>query len=175
MIRRVGHFGVGRIDRAAVQGMGGIGKTSLAVEYAHRFRNLYDGVWWCPAQTGNDLQTSLAGLAVKLKVAAAEEADIERAAQAALRRLSESRDLWLLIYDNVTSPEEIADLLPAAGARVLITSRFADWRGWAEQVELDALEPAEAAAFLQARAGRSDSINSLLPSHSRPASSIRGP
>jgi hypothetical protein len=60
---------VTQVGRAAVQGMGGIGKTSLAVEYAHRFRSLYDGVWWCPAQTHRGLLTSLAALAVELEVA----------------------------------------------------------------------------------------------------------
>ena len=120
---------VTQVSRAAVQGMGGVGKTSLAVEYAHRFRNLYDGVWWCPAETRTDLMTSLAALAVEFEAASSEEADIEKAAKAALRRLAEQREIWLLVYDNVTAPEEIADLLPAAGARVLITSRFSDWSG----------------------------------------------
>ena len=55
------------------------------------------------------------------------------------RRLSEQREIWLLVYDNVAAPEEIADLLPAAGAQVLITSRFSDWSSWAEEVALDVL------------------------------------
>jgi hypothetical protein len=147
---------VTQIGRAAVQGMGGVGKTALAVEYANRFRNVYDGVWWCPSETRAGLMISLAALATELEVAAPEEADIEKAAQAALRRLAEQGDIWLLVYDNVASPEEIADCLPAAGARALITSRFSDWSEWADEVSLDVLPIAEAVAFLNDRAGRSD-------------------
>jgi tetratricopeptide (TPR) repeat protein len=147
---------VTQVGRAAVQGLGGVGKSALAVEYSNRFRNLYDGVWWCPAETRAGLTTSLAALAKELAAAPAEEADIEKTAQAALRTLAEQGDLWLLVYDNVASPDEIADLLPAAGARVLITSRFSDWSGWADEVSLDVLPIGEAIAFLNSRAGRSD-------------------
>jgi tetratricopeptide (TPR) repeat protein len=113
-------------------------------------------VWWCAAHSRAVLMTSLALLAAELGLVARTEADIEKSAKAALRRLAEGRDVWLLVYDNVTAPEEIADFLPAAGARVLITSRFADWGDWAEQLELDLLPPEEASALLQTRAGRSD-------------------
>jgi tetratricopeptide (TPR) repeat protein len=145
-----------QVGRAAVQGMGGVGKSALAVEYANRFRNLYDGVWWCPAETRAGLMTSLAVLAKELGAAAAEEADAEKAAQAALRGLAEQGDIWLLVYDNVASPDAIADLLPAAGARLLITSRFSDWSEWAKEIPLDVLPLAEATAYLIDRAGRSD-------------------
>src|SRR5271166_376926 len=119
---------VTQVGRAAVQGMGGVGKTALAVEYANRFRNLYAGVWWCSAETRPGLMTSLAGLATELGVASPEEADIEKAAKAALRRLAEQGDIWLLVYDNVATPSDIADLLPAASARALITLSHARWR-----------------------------------------------
>jgi hypothetical protein len=78
-----------RIGRVVVHGMGGVGKTALAVEYAFRYRTLYVGVWWCPAETRIGLLTSLAGLAKELDAVAADEADIEKVANAGLRRLAE--------------------------------------------------------------------------------------
>ena len=144
------------VGRAAVQGMGGVGKTSLAIEYAHRYRNLYAGVCWCPAETRTGLLSALASLAVTVGAATAEEADVEKAAKAALRRLAEQRATWLLVYDNVTAPDDIADLLPSAGARVLITSRFSDWSEVADEVALDVLPLEEAVALLESRTGRSD-------------------
>jgi tetratricopeptide (TPR) repeat protein len=144
------------VGRAAVQGMGGVGKTSLAIEYAHRFRGLYAGVCWCPAETRAGLLSALANLAVTLGAATAEEADVEKAGKAALRRLTEQRATWLLVYDNVTLPDHIADLLPSAGARVLITSRFSDWSELADEVTLDVLPLEEAIALLEGRTGRGD-------------------
>ena len=145
------------VRRAAVQGMGGVGKTSLAIEYAHRYRNLYAGVCWCPAETRRGLLNALASLGVTLGAARAEDkGDVEKSAKVALGGLAEHRATWLLIYDNVTSPDEIADLLPPAGAQILITSRFSDWAGLADEVTVDVLSPEEAIAFLQSRAGRSD-------------------
>jgi hypothetical protein len=73
--------------------------------------------------------------------------------------LAEQRATWLLIYDNVTAPDAIADLLPSAGARVLITSRFSDWSELADEVALDVLPLAEAITFLQSRTGRSDAAD----------------
>jgi TIR domain/NB-ARC domain len=175
ILTQKGPAAVTQVGRAAVQGMGGVGKTTLAVEYANRFRNLYDGVWWCQAETRAALLTSLAALAIELEFVSPEgtfvdhldiqtgkdgkealATHLEKLAQGALRRLAEQGDIWLLVYDNVPSPEEIHGLLPAAGARVLITSRFSDWRERAEEVSLDVLPIAEAIAFLDRRAGRSD-------------------
>ena len=146
------------VGRAAVQGMGGVGKTSLAVEYVHRYRSLYAGVSWCPSETSTALLSALANLAVTLGAVTAEEADVEKAAKAALRRLAEQRATWLLVYDNVPAPDAITDLLPSAGARVLITSRFSDWSELADDVALDVPPLEEAVALLESRTGRRDAL-----------------
>ena len=101
-------------------------------------------------------------LGAALEVVPRTEADIDKAAQAALRHLSEQRSTWLLVYDNVTAPDSIADLLPSTGARVLITSRFSDWAGCAEEVNLDVLAPEEAVYFLQKRAVRTDETGATI-------------
>jgi tetratricopeptide (TPR) repeat protein len=141
--------------RAAVQGLGGIGKASLATEYAHRYGQLYAGVCWCPAETRSGLLAGLADLTATLGIATADEADVEKAAKAVLRRLSEQRATWLLV-DNVTSPDEIADLLPSGSTRVLITSRFSDWSVMADEVALNVLPVDECVTFLQTRTNRTD-------------------
>jgi TIR domain/Tetratricopeptide repeat len=145
------------VGRAAVHGMGGVGKTSLAIEYAHRYRNLYAGVCWCPAETRVLLVSRLAELGSTLGVVRSDEPDVEKAAKAGRRRLNEQRATWLLVYDNVAAPDQtMTDLLPSGGARVLITSRFSDWSELAGEVALDVLLREEAVALLESRTGRSD-------------------
>ena len=63
---------------------------------------------------------------------------------------------FLLVYDNVDTPETLRDLVPAVGARILITSRWADWMGRAVEMKLDLFGKEPAAEFLQKRAGRND-------------------
>src|SRR6202041_192728 len=98
----------------------------------------------------------LRSLGVALGLDASDAADPEDTAKAVLHRLAEQRANWLLVYDNVVSPSEITQFLPSAGARVLITSRFLDWTGLADEIALDALSPEEAVSFLQSRVGRQD-------------------
>ena len=142
---------------AAIHGLGGIGKTLLASEYAHLHSGAFSGVWWAPAQERSVLVASLAALAARFDERLANEPNQERAARTGLAHLAAKLGLpYLLIYDNVESPDALRDLLPIAGARVIVTTRWADWGGQAIEVKLDTLENAAATAFLQKRAMRDD-------------------
>jgi tetratricopeptide (TPR) repeat protein len=153
------HF-AGR-GHVALCGLGGTGKSALAAEYAYRFANDYAGVWWAPAEQRTLLVASLAALGGRLDPRLANVSDQETAAKAGLARLAGMVTPLLLIYDNVETPDAVRDLLPARGARVLLTTQWSDWAGMAAEVKLDSLREDVAAQFLQSRTERNDPSGAL--------------
>lgn len=149
------------ITQAAIHGLGGVGKTSVAAEYAHRHASEYAGVWWAPAENQTVLLASLAVLAGQLDPRFEEETDHKKAAQRGLASLARSAVPFLLVYDNVEAPDVLHGLVPSAGARVLLTTRWTDWGGQAAELELDVLGSEAAVAFLQKRAGRADAPGAM--------------
>jgi hypothetical protein len=139
--------------RVALTGMPGVGKTVLAIAYAHHIRHGYTGIWWCPAATRPGLLLSLAAFAAELGVGAANSTEIEKSAKAALEAVAGAPGKWLLIYDNAASPERIADLLPDPAAHVLITSRSSNWLGFAHEIAITPFSNGEAMTFLQNMSG----------------------
>jgi tetratricopeptide (TPR) repeat protein len=152
-------MGSGRSAQVAIHGLGGLGKTALASEYAHRYRDDYAGVWWAPAESRTLLIASLAELASRLDRDLSHEPDLERAAKAGLVRLARPGPPFLLVYDNVDAPETVQGLTPSAGTRVLTTTRWVDWSGRAAEVKLGPLRLDAAIELLQSRAGRTDATN----------------
>jgi hypothetical protein len=126
-------------------GLVGAGKTSVAVEYAHRRLADCGVVWQLPAEEPAALMAGLGALADRLGMG---EGDPVAAVHAALAR----RDDWLLVFDNVPNPRVIAEMVPpTGGGQVVITSRYPFWPGGA--LEVPVLDREVAADFLLARTG----------------------
>jgi tetratricopeptide (TPR) repeat protein len=139
-----------------VQGLGGVGKTAIAIEYAHRFSSDYDLVWWIPADQLPSVRGSLATLAQRLHVDAQPMAGIDGLITAvldALRR-GEPYSRWLLVFDNADQPEDINHLIPRGSGDVLITSRNHRWQSVIRTVPMDVFLRQESRDFLLKRVPR---------------------
>lgn len=122
----------------ALHGMGGVGKTQLAIEYAHRFAGAYDVVWWISAEEASLIGEQYAALAIELELIS-RQADIVSAV-GALRAYLRQHSRWLLLLDNAESPQELWDWLPAGPGHILITSHNPGWDELATvRVEVDVL------------------------------------
>jgi len=150
----------------AIQGAGGIGKTSLAVEYAYRHHARFEVVWWLRAEEPASLIGDYAALATALGLPEAAQTDQQQTAAAARGWLA-GNDRWLLVVDNAPEPQaatglvapltHLVDLLPQViGGQVLVTSRDARWERDARLATLDLFTPEEAVRFLLARSGSQD-------------------
>jgi transcriptional regulator with XRE-family HTH domain len=133
----------------ALYGMGGVGKTQLAAEYAHRFAGSYDLAWWINAEQSGLIWDQVASLGEGLGcIPPGSGSEAGRAAVLAELR---QRSRWLLIFDNAAAAADVTPWLPGSGGHVLITSRQRGWEEVATPVEVDVLVRAESIAMLRHR------------------------
>ncbi|MGI5237041.1 FxSxx-COOH system tetratricopeptide repeat protein [Dactylosporangium sp. CA-139066] len=130
----------------ALCGMGGIGKTQLAAEYAHRNKDAYDIVWSISAEQAGLIGEQYTALGVALGVVdpQADSTIAEHAVKARLR----ATDRWLLIFDNAEAEEDLTRWLPGGIGHVIITSRSRHWTHLARVLDVDVLTRAESVELL---------------------------
>jgi Tetratricopeptide repeat len=143
-----------RPQMVALWGLGGAGKTSVAVEYAHRHLAEVGVAWKFPAEDATVMAAGFAELAAQLR---AQDLPGSRDPVASVHAvLAASPADWLLVFDNAPCRAAVEEFLPPAGpGRMLVTSQSAVWPP-GQAVEVPVLDPQVAAEFLVTRTGDAD-------------------
>ncbi|WP_324673089.1 tetratricopeptide repeat protein [Hymenobacter sp. GOD-10R] len=137
-------------------GLGGIGKTRLAIEYALHYENTYNALLFVSGDSPEALLNNLANLCGPLVLNLPEQGEAEQQKRlAAVLRWLQQHASWFLIIDNVDTSEAakaVEQLLSKLhGGHILITGRFSQWSRQVERIELDVLSLEDATDFLLER------------------------
>lgn len=145
---------------SALSGLGGIGKTQVAIEYAYRYAQEYSAVIWLAAETTESLIMSLQQIAILLHLPEAQAADQAQMVVAVQQWLA-THPGWLLIADNVENFDLLQTVLPPMhqGA-LLLTTRHQALGALAEPLELPLMSREEGIKLLLHRARRLNTLSS---------------
>jgi tetratricopeptide (TPR) repeat protein len=136
----------------AISGLGGIGKTQTAVEYAYRYRDEYHVVHWIVAATRDTLITSFLDLARLLNLPEKDVPD-QKITMQAVKRWLEQHDQWLLIFDNADDLALTEDFLPKGGkGHILLTTRAQALGTLADGIDIEKMDTEEGMLLLLHRA-----------------------
>ena len=137
-----------RYNRIAIHGMGGIGKTQIALEYCFRYQNNYDHIFWVSAAERTTLLSGFASIVKHSNCIAITDNSLLEEIAAEIIKWLDQHDNWLLVLDNLDDVQAVQNLLPRRG-HTLITTRLKDVKQIpAEGLEVDLMEESEAIELL---------------------------
>jgi len=140
----------------ALHGMGGVGKSQLALEYVYRHASEYDLVWWIPAERPTQIQQAFVELSRRMQLRVTPEAITAVPAVLEALRTGHPCSNWLLVFDNAESPNAVQEYFPSAPeggpvGSVIVTSRNPQWNTLAHPLEVDVFTRPESVQLLRRR------------------------
>ena len=145
----------------ALSGLGGIGKTQIAIEYAYRYVNDYTAVFWINAETNGSIFSSFIAIADLLNLPEKQDKEQSHVIAAVTRWLTNHSD-WLVIFDNVEDLELVKSVLPPARCGSLLFTSRRQALGFTTQfLNLEQMTLEEGMRFLLLRARLLDTTVSL--------------
>lgn len=149
------------ISYIALSGLGGVGKTQCAVEYAYRYRSEYNAVLWVQADSHKSLVSDFVRLAELLNLPEKDESD-SRQITNAVKLWLQTHAHWLLILDNADDLEMVHPFLPMLGeGHILLTTRSLATGPSIKGIELEKMQREEGVLFLLRRAKLIDEASTL--------------
>ncbi len=136
----------------AISGLGGIGKTQLAVEYAYQYREAYRFVFWTRAATRETLIADFVTIADLLHLSEKYEQDQNLVIEA-VKRWFATYSEWLLILDNADDVAMVSDFVPTdSKGHIVLTSRAQAFGSLAQRIDVEKMGMVEGSLFLLHRA-----------------------
>lgn len=134
-----------------LHGLPGVGKSTVAREYARRHMHRYCGAWLVRSETETTLLADLADLAPALN-AGLRVRDVQAAAHAAINEAQtlarQTGKPFLFVFDNIEGPKDLPDWTVGEGLHRVVSSRYGNWAKAVKAIEIESLPQDAARALL---------------------------
>jgi|GEM_PF-7000384 len=142
-----------------ISGMGGVGKSSVALEYAYKHKDDYDVIWWLNAGDHTEIQNGFKEFAIRKNLINSDEQNEEAVILRKVQEWLNTHQRWLFIYDNADEKgfkEWLGQYLSRSGTGDVIVTTRCRYFSEGVTIVLDEFDKSEALEFLKKRTGRVD-------------------